>query len=438
MLSYIEKWWSEILHIGYDERMNDSLKMRVFVLNAFLIISSFLTLVFVVVFVFLGSLNALQGLVILPLMAIMFYLNAKRKFRISRIIVTYGLMLTVLALALADRRTGTEYILIALGCCSAIVYERIDAIIASFFFAFACYVTYVCLDANLPFQPDPRTPYLLIQNSLMFLSGFAVMAQSLVFRRFLNDYSLSLRNANSEITHVNEELVSANEELKSANEELAALSEKLDILVTEKSNELQAYLNTINVNLYSATTDRNGLIINVNKPFVEVTGFSEEELIGQNFRILNSDFHPKEFFAELYNTIHDGKCWRGEIKNRNKYGNHFWVDMVIMPVIHANDEIAYFLCLALPITDRKNAEESQRRNMRVFEEIANETSHRVRGPMARIMGIMNLTDRNCINPEELTWLSSKLRENILELDNATSALTAIVNNHSSFDTANVE
>jgi two-component sensor histidine kinase len=84
----------------------------------------------------------------------------------------------------------------------------------------------------------------------------------------------------------------------------------------------------------------------------------------------------------------------------------------------------------LPITDRKKAEEFQKKNSEIFEEIANETSHRVRGPMARIMGIINLTESNNINADEVSWVSTKLKENIIELDKATSALTLTVNNHS--------
>ena len=257
----------------------------------------------------------------------------------------------------------------------------------------------------------------------MFLSGFVVLAQSLVFRSLIHKYAASLKIANDEIQTVNEEL-------KTSNGELTMLSERLDLLVKEKSAELQAYIDTININLYSAVTDGNGTIFKVNQPLLDVTGYTDGELLGQNFSILNSGYHSESYFQNLYRTIHSGTSWRGEFRNKTKDGSFFWVEMVIMPVKSVNDEISRFICLALPITDRKNSELIQEAHFRIFESIAHETSHRVRGPMARIRGIINLIDGNSIKEEENAWVIQKLKENILDLDDATSNLTATVNKHS--------
>lgn len=412
-----------MLHIGYDPAMNENQQMRLFVVNAFLGISFALTILFLIIFVSLGSYSALQGLGVLPVMTIIFLLNHKGYHTAARVMITYGLMLTALALALADRRTGTEFILIALGCCSVIVYSEVTSILSSFFFAFACYVVYVWVDSTLPFTPDPSVPYVLTQNSLMFLSAFAVMAQSLAFRSLINRYSQRLRVAHGEVRSVNEEL-------KATNEELFALSEKLNYLVQHKTAELQAYLDTININLLSATSDLQGNIISVNKPLLEATGYDEKELIGRGHRIIEADVYSDPMHNGMYETIRAGNSWRGEVKYMAKDGSYFWVDKVVMPVQLHDKSIAYFLCLALPINERKMAEELQRRNAEVFEAIADATSHRVRGPMARIIGLINLTERNGIKPDETPWVSAQLKENIVELDKATSALTETVNKHS--------
>lgn len=412
-----------MLQVGFNPGMDQIQRMRLFAINAFVLLCLALTLTFVLAFVLMGSYSALQGLAFIPFLMLIFYLNSKSKFRAANAVVTYGMMLITLALALADRRTGTEYILIALGCCVVVVYDRLKSVIAGFTTAFVCYIIYVWYDTTHTFFPDPQLPYVLVQNTLMFLSGFVVLSQSLVFRSLIHEYAARLKVANDEV-------ITVNEELKSSNEELTSLSESLDRLVKEKSAQLQAYIDTININLYSATADRNGTILKVNEPLLEVTGYLEDELVGQNFSLLNSGYHTQSYFENLYNTILSGRSWRGEIKNKAKDGSAFWVEMVIMPVRDFANNVSYFICLALPITDRKNAEQLQERHFKIFESIANETSHRIRGPMARIHGIINLIDADSVRKEETEWVVQKLKENILELDDATSKLTATVNKHS--------
>ncbi|NIO04639.1 MAG: diguanylate cyclase, partial [Proteobacteria bacterium] len=107
-------------------------------------------------------------------------------------------------------------------------------------------------------------------------------------------------------------------------------------------------------------TDSNGNIEYVNPKFVQLTGYTYEESIGQNPRILQSGKQPPELYEELWETITKGKEWRGEFINKKKNGDLYWEDASISPMKNEEGAITHFVGVKEDITERKRTEETMR------------------------------------------------------------------------------
>jgi PAS domain S-box-containing protein len=141
-----------------------------------------------------------------------------------------------------------------------------------------------------------------------------------------------------------------------------------------------------------AITDQRGVITYVNDKFCEISKYPREELLGQDHRIINSGYHPKEFIRDLWRTIAQGQVWRGELRNRAKDGSIYWVDTTIVPLLNAEGKPRQYLAIRSDITQRKAAEQqlTDQAALAQLGQLAAVVAHEVRNPLAGVKGTLQV------------------------------------------------
>ena len=156
--------------------------------------------------------------------------------------------------------------------------------------------------------------------------------------------------------------------------------------------ELEDFRYALDQSAIVATTDVSGVIRYVNDKFCEISGYSRDELLGQDHRLINSGHHPKAFIRTIWRTIASGKVWRGEICNRAKDGSLYWVDTTIVPFLDELGKPYQYVAIRYDITERKQAQQAlvDQASLARLGEMAAVVAHEVRNPLAGLRGALQI------------------------------------------------
>lgn len=182
-----------------------------------------------------------------------------------------------------------------------------------------------------------------------------------------------------------------------------------------------------------AFTDQTGKITYVNDKFCEISKYSREELFGQDHRIINSGYHPKEYIRNVWVTIANGNVWHGEFCNKAKDGSIYWVDTTIVPFLSEAGKPIQYVAIRYDITSRKNQEleiEKRALELQTVAEVSAESATNL-DIRELLFNVSNLAKARFNLYHAHIYLLDETRENLILSGGAGEAgKTMVANKHS--------
>ena len=279
-----------------------------------------------------------------------------------------------------------------------------------------------------------NTTLLLVMLTGLFAAGLAFYQARRITRPIINLAEASMLVAEGKLDQrvelgVNNEIG----QLAESFNHMIMMRQIHEQLLNERESEARNALKALNEQQFAldqhsivAITDIKGTITFVNERFCEISGYTEDELLGQNHRILNSGKQKKSFWTDMFRTISSGNVFHGEICNKAKDGREYWVDTTIVPFFDDDKANSRYIAIRTDITQikqtelflKESKEAAEAGSLAKSEFLAN-MSHEIRTPMNGVLGMANLLLSTPLNETQHTFAKT--------VKNSAESLLAIIN-----------
>lgn len=185
------------------------------------------------------------------------------------------------------------------------------------------------------------------------------------------------------------------------------------------ANDLNQFVNALNVSNIISKTDTKGIITYVNDTFCSISGYSRDELIAKPHSIIRHPDIPSSIFQELWNTIQSGSVFKIILKNIAKNGQSYYIDTTIIPMKNKDDEITQYIAVQHDVTELVSARDKAIAAEQFKDRFLSNMSHELRTPLNAIIGFTGLIGAQSANETQRKYTNNILQssQHLLEIIN---------------------
>ncbi len=268
---------------------------------------------------------------------------------------------------------------------------------------------------------NKQQSYLLLILALLIAFGFAYVVGRKLGRSLNKAASIAHDIAHEKVVKMeaHNERYDEVEELFNALFLMKEMIEKRTQSLNKALKGQEQFLFALDESSIVSKTDPKGRITYVNDRFCEVSGYTQEELIGKSHSIVRHPDMEASFFKNLWETIQAKRVFKGTIKNRSKDGSSYYVDSTLVPIVDIDDNIVEYIAVRYDVTNLVDALKRSQLAERTKSEFLSNMSHEIRTPMNAILGFVHLLQKRLKNETNLSYVetienSSKLLLHVID------------------------